>query len=80
GGVLVVILGWAACGRTLFEPTLRVLTLIVLAQALATLAAFLVSAASPALEVGTSATRLVEQWLPLGLFVTAVGLTRTGHL
>jgi hypothetical protein len=80
GGLLVVALTWAAGGRALFDPTLRVLTLVVLAQAGATLVAFLVSATSPAIEVGTSATRLVEQWLPLALFVGAVGLSRTGHL
>ncbi|MBV9601838.1 MAG: hypothetical protein JOZ87_33960 [Chloroflexi bacterium] len=80
GGVLVVVLGWAACGRSLFEPALRVLTLVVIAQAAATLIAFLVSATSPVLEVNTSATRLVEQCLPLALFVAAVGLARTGHL
>jgi hypothetical protein len=59
---------------------LRVLTLVVIAQMVATLFAFLVSATSPVIEVNTSATRLVEQWLPLALFVGAVGLSRTGHL
>ncbi len=80
GGLLVVALAWAACARALFEPTLRVLTLVVLAQAAATLVAFLVSSTTPAIEVSTSATRLVGQWLPLALFVGAVGLARTGHL
>ncbi|HEY1298193.1 MAG TPA: hypothetical protein VGJ60_34370 [Chloroflexota bacterium] len=80
GGLFVTALSWAACGRALFEPMLRVLTLVVIAQALATLVAFLVSATSPVIEVNTSATRLVEQWLPLALFVAAIGLSRTGHL
>jgi hypothetical protein len=81
GGALVVVaLSWAASGRVLFSPSLRVLTLVVIAQAAATLVAFLVSSPSPVLEVSTAATRLVEQWLPLALFVGAVGLARTGHL
>jgi hypothetical protein len=80
GALVVVVLAWATAGRALLAPSLRVLTLIVVAQAIATLAAFLVSATSPVIEVNTSATRLVEQWLPLALFVGAVGLVRTGHL
>jgi hypothetical protein len=80
GGLVVVGLAWVASARALFEPALRVLTLVVMAQALATLLAFLVSATSPAVEVSTSATRLVGQCMPLALFVGAVGLTRTGHL
>jgi hypothetical protein len=80
GGLVVVALAWLASARALFEPALRVLTLVVIAQALATLLAFLVSATSPAVEVSTSATRLVGQWMPLALFVGAVGLARTGHL
>jgi hypothetical protein len=80
GALLVVVLAWAACARALFEPPLRVLTLVVIAEAAATLIAFLASSTTPAIEVGTSATRLVEQWLPLALFVAAVGLVRTSHL
>jgi hypothetical protein len=80
GALFVVVLAWVTAARELFAPSLRVLTLIVIAQAIATLAAFLVSATSPVVEVNTSATRLVEQWLPLALFVGAVGLVRTGHL
>ena len=51
-----------------------------IAEAGATMIAFLVSSTTPALEVSTSATRLVEQWLPLALFVAAIGLVRTSHL
>jgi hypothetical protein len=80
GGLVVVALAWVASVRALFEPGLRPLTLIVIAQVLATLVAFLVSATSPVVEVNTSATRLVGQCLPLALFVGAVGLARTGHL
>jgi hypothetical protein len=80
GGLLIVALTWAASARALFEPGLRVLTLVVIFQAAATLLAFLVSSTAPATEVSTSATRLVGQWLPLALFVGAVGLARTGHL
>jgi hypothetical protein len=80
GGLLVVVLAWAACARSLFEPPLRTLTLVVIAQAVATLLAFLLSSTSPATEVSTSATRLVGQWLPLALFVGGVGLARTGDL
>jgi hypothetical protein len=80
GGLLVVVLAWAACARSLIEPPLRTLTLVVIAQAVATLLAFLLSSTSPATEVSTSATRLVGQWLPLALFVGGVGLARTGDL
>jgi hypothetical protein len=80
GALLVVVLAWAASARLLFEPPLRVLTLVVLAEAAATLIAFLVSSTTPAVEVSTSATRLVQQWLPLALFVGAVGLVRTSDL
>ncbi len=80
GALLVVGLGWAASARVLFEPWLRVLTLVVIAEAAVTVIAFLVSSTPPAIEVSTSATRLVEQWLPLALFVAAVGLVRTSHL
>ena len=48
---------------------------MVLGQAAATLVAFLLSTTAPELEVRTSATRLVEQWLPLALFVAALGLS-----
>jgi hypothetical protein len=80
GGPLVAAMAWAASARALFEPALRALTWVVIAQAAATLAAFLVSSTTPATEVSTSGTRLVEQWLPLALFVGAVGLARKGHL
>jgi hypothetical protein len=52
----------------------------VVGQLAATLVGFLLSATSPELEVRTSATRLFEQFLPLALFVGAVGLARTLHL
>jgi hypothetical protein len=74
GGVLVAILGWVVTGRQLLCPTLRLLTLVVLGQLAATLAAFMFSSTSPELEVRTSATRLFEQFLPLALYVSAVGL------
>src|SRR5262249_7068665 len=60
GGVFVAAASWVVSGRCLFEPTLRLLTLVVVAQAVATVLAFLVSATSPVVEVSTSATRLVE--------------------
>ena len=74
GGVAVAVLAWAVAGRALFRTPLRPLSLIVLGQLIATLLAFLLSATAPEVEVRTSATRLFEQWLPLALFVAAVGL------
>jgi hypothetical protein len=56
-------------------PPLRLLALVVLGQLVATLAAFMLSSTSPEVEVQTSATRLVEQFLPLALYVSAVGLS-----
>ena len=79
GGLLVALLAWGVAPGALLRGALRPLTLIVLGQALATLVAFMLSATSPQLEVRTSATRLVEQWLPLALFVGAVGLSKV-HL
>ena len=76
GGILVAVLAWAVAGRQLICPPLRLLTLVVVGQFLATLAAFLLSSASPDIEVRTSATRLFEQFLPLALYVGAVGLSR----
>jgi 4-amino-4-deoxy-L-arabinose transferase-like glycosyltransferase len=78
-GLLVAVLAWALAGRTLLRGSLRPLTLVVVGQAAATLVAFLVGTTSPELEVRTAATRLVEQWLPLALFVGAVGLSKV-HL
>jgi hypothetical protein len=80
GGLLVAALAWAVAAGQLLGSGLRLLALVVVGQALATLLAFLVSATSPDVEVRTSATRLVEQFLPLALFAGAVGLARTGHL
>ena len=78
-GLLVAVLAWALAGRTLLRGSLRPLMLAVVGQAAATLVAFLVSTTSPELEVRTAATRLFEQWLPLALFVGAVGLSKV-HL
>jgi len=77
GALLVLLLAWAVAGRTLLTSQLRLLTLVVIGQVIATLVAFLVSSTAPDLEVRTSATRLFEQFLPLGLFVGALGLTLT---
>ena len=79
GGLLVAVLAWVLAPGALLRGVLRPLALIVLGQAVATLVAFLLSATSPELQVRTSATRLVEQWLPLALFVGAVGLSKV-HL
>jgi hypothetical protein len=75
GGVLVAALAWVAARRQLLCPPLRLLTLIVLGQLAATLAAFMLSSTSPELEVRTSATRLFEQFLPLALYMSAVTLS-----
>ena len=76
GGLLVAALAWAVAGPALLRGSLRLLALVVLGQAAATLVAFLFSATSPELEVRTSATRLFQQWLPLALFVGALGLSQ----
>jgi Glycosyltransferase family 87 len=75
GGVLVACLAWIVAGRRMFSGRLRLVSLVVLGELLATLLAFLLSSASPEIEVQTSATRLFEQFLPLALFAGAVGLT-----
>ena len=73
GGLVVAAIGWIGVGwRQLCAPPFRLLTLAVLGQVLATLLAFLITDYSPVLQVQLSATRLVEQWLPLALFVVAV--------
>lgn len=74
GGLLVALLAWAVAGRNVVRQPLRALSLVVLGQLAATLLAFLLSATAPDIEVRTSATRLFEQWLPLALFVGALGL------
>jgi hypothetical protein len=76
GGLAVAALAWALAGRQLLCPPLRLLSLVVLAQLLATLAAFLLSSTSPDIEVRTSATRLVEQFTLLALYVGAAALSR----
>jgi hypothetical protein len=80
GGLLVAAFAWIVSARGLLASPLRALSLVVAAQALATLLAFLISSSPPEIEVTTSATRLVEQFLPVGLFVGAIGLARLGHL
>ena len=72
---LVAALAWAVTGRRLLCPPLRLPSVIVLGQLLATLVAFMFSSTSPEVEVSTSATRLVEQFLPVALYVSAVGLS-----
>jgi hypothetical protein len=75
GGALVIALAsWLLAARRLFHQPLRLLTLVVIGQGAATLLAFLISSSAPEIEVRTSATRLVEQWLPLALFVGVVGI------
>jgi hypothetical protein len=74
GGLLVAAFTWAVAGRRLLDESVRLLTVAVIGQAAATVLAFLVSDTAPAIEVGTSATRLFEQWLPLALFAGAVAL------
>jgi hypothetical protein len=79
GGLLVAVLAWVVAGRDLLFGRMRLLSLVVVGQLVATLVAFLLSATAPDLEVRTSATRLFEQFLPLALFVGAVGLAEV-HL
>jgi hypothetical protein len=75
GAILIAVLAWALTGRQLLCPPFRLLRLVVLGQLGATLVAFMLSSTSPDIEVRTSATRLFEQFLPLALFVSAVGLS-----
>jgi hypothetical protein len=49
-----------------------VLVLIVIGQAVATLLAFLISETAPDIQARTSATRLIEQFLPIALFTVAL--------
>lgn len=72
GAVIVVVVGWIAAGKLLIKPPLRLLTLIVLGHALATLLAFLISETAPDIQARTSVTRLVEQFLPIALFTVAL--------
>jgi hypothetical protein len=74
GGVVVSLLGLGIGLQALVRPPLRLLSLVVLGQLAATLLAFLVTDYSPVLQVQLSATRLVEQWLPLALFLAGVTL------
>ncbi len=72
GGWVVVVVGAATLGATLLRAPWRFLALVVLAQLGATFAAFLVTGSSPALQVQTSATRLLMQVQPLALFLLGV--------
>jgi hypothetical protein len=76
GGVLVSMLGLGLAlshpRHELLRPPLRLLGLVVLGQLAATVLAFLVTDYSPVLQVQLSATRLLEQWLPLALFLVGV--------
>ncbi len=74
GWVLVLALGAFAVPRQLVTPPLRFLTLVVLAQTLATLGAFFITGSSPEVQVLTSATRLVMQVLPTALFGLGLAL------
>jgi hypothetical protein len=80
GGLVMAAATWALSIREVLSPPLRLLAVVVVVEALATLVAFLVSSTAPDVEVLTSATRLVEHFLPIALFVGALGLARTGHL
>jgi hypothetical protein len=75
GGIVIAALAWALTGRQLLCPPLRLLSLVVFGQLVATLVAFMLSSTAPDVEVRTSATRLFEQFLPLALYVGAVGLS-----
>jgi hypothetical protein len=78
GGVLVVVLAAAVAGPAVLRTPMRFLTLVVLGQAVATLIAFLVADTPPDVEVRTAATRLIEQFLPVALFASAVWLAELG--
>ena len=75
GGVLVAVLAAVVAGRRLFETPLRLLTLVVLGQVGATLVAFLINDTPADVEVRTAATRLIEQFLPVALFGSAMWLS-----
>jgi cytochrome bd-type quinol oxidase subunit 2 len=75
GGVLVVLLAAGVAGRSVLQPPARLLGLVVLGQAAATLLAFLLSDTTPEVEVRTAATRLIEQFMPLALVACGVWLS-----
>jgi hypothetical protein len=75
GGVLAVALAWLTAGRQLLRPAYRLLTLVVLGQLVATLVAFLISETAPDVQARTSATRLIEHFLPVALFASALWLS-----
>ena len=74
GGALAAVLTWLLAARDLLSPRFRLLTLVVLGQVLATLLAFLISETAPDVQARTSATRLIEQFLPVALFASALWL------
>jgi hypothetical protein len=74
GGLLVAGLAWLLAGRRLLCAPVRLLALVVVGEMAATALAFLVSDAAPDVEVRTSATRLVGQWLPLALCAAVIAL------
>ncbi len=75
GWSVVLVLGALAVSRRLLRPPLRLLTLVSLAQGLATLGAFFITGSSPAIQVQTSATRLAMQVLPVALFALGAALS-----
>src|SRR5262249_19174133 len=74
GGVLAAALVWLTAGRQLLQPGYRLLTLVVPGQLIATLVAFLISPTAPDVQARTSATRLIPQFLPVRLFLSALCL------
>jgi Dolichyl-phosphate-mannose-protein mannosyltransferase len=74
GGILVVLAVWIVAIRRSFKEPTRLLALVVIGHAAATLLAFLVSDTAPDIEVRTAATRLVEQFMPVALVASAVWL------
>lgn len=74
GGVLVVLLALGVAGRGALRPPVRLLGLVALGQTLATLLAFLLSSTPPDVTVRTTATRLIEQFLPVALLAAGVWL------
>ena len=74
GAIVVVVLAWLVAARHTFAARTRLLALVIIGQALATLIAFLISDTAPDVEVRTAATRLVEQFMPVALVASAVWL------
>jgi hypothetical protein len=74
GGVLVALAAGLPAGRRVLDSRYRLLTVVVLGQLVATFVAFLISDTAPDVQARTSATRLIEQFLPVALFASAVWL------